>query len=251
LIATVRYSSRQEVIVTASPLPISIPTPLQISGHVSGGLEPWTIIFEAILAAATIALAVYTARLFGKTAELANDTAAAALLTDRHHQESLRPIIEILEASVIYSERVLTGHLLKDRKTNQNGSKVALDSGDVVLARVAYFIRVKNIGAAPALSVQATFAVDGFETESFLIGSLAANDTAEIQELKKSQHKEETRIDTPLVFDLAVSYANVFLSFGMSSRTYDPKPGPITYATPIYVPRDIGFPAQRSRTKDH
>ncbi len=78
---------------------------------------------SALLAIATAALAIFTARLFGetrdvaartgdlaretngvaqRTAELAKDTVNAALLADRHHQEQLSPVVVLEGLSVTY-----------------------------------------------------------------------------------------------------------------------------------------------------
>lgn len=218
---------------TPTPLPVAIQGTVTTASH---DVVNW------LLFVATALLAVYTYRLFVSTRNIASDTLAAARLADRHHQESLRPVIKILSARVTYQEWVREGWLKRERGRTVGGPKVDLTQGQSAFGRLRCFVRINNIGTGPALNVQATFVIDGFGAQVFPIESLSIGEGTEIQPAVDIDDQLELEAQASLHFDLAVTYANVFNSVGISRCRCAPGPGLIAYEPPVYVPRDIGLP---------
>lgn len=125
-------------------------------------------VLDVALLAATIALAVYTARLFASTREMAEKTAAlvkstvdANALADRHHQESITPIVA-LNACLTAEYGAL------DPPTQKPAWK--------------FFLRgtVANTGLGPALNIRVEIDASDCVPQVFRMKSLAANSSEPI-----------------------------------------------------------------------
>src|ERR1700730_12755914 len=147
---------------TPTPLPIAIQGTVVTANH---DIVNWLLFIS------TAVLATFTYRLFVSTRNIASDTLAAARLADRHHQESLRPVIKILSARVTYQEWIREGRSERERGSTIGASKVDLTPGQSAFGRLRFFVRVRNIGTGSAINIQATFVVDGFEAGVFPIES--------------------------------------------------------------------------------
>ena len=162
--------------------------------------------------AATIASAVvaaFTALLAWSTRNLASETADSMRLADRHHQESLAPLIVARELAV---RPTPTGH--------------NVDGGDDYAQRILVSGRIKNVGNGPALNVSAEIHFDGaVPEEPVRFFALAPN--------------EELRLDS--------CYFNVLLPHGSKSffqseellPNVEAKPWRLTvsYSTPFQMTR--------------
>jgi hypothetical protein len=120
----------------------------------------WSWVLQALLAGGTIALAIYTARLYhsntqviAKTAQLAEEATAARVQADQQHRDLLRPIVYV-DASLQWDH-------------------APPDSGYEFTATLAG--NLINVGPGPAVSVNVWIAPMGITPKHFFVGMIGPN----------------------------------------------------------------------------
>jgi hypothetical protein len=153
--------------------------------------DPFLDGITLLLFLATLALATFTALLHRATVEVAKDTVAATKVGDRHHQESLSPVCVLRE--------------------------VFFDTNDyTVRAR----LKVQNVGAGPAIRINANIQCLGTERRHIGIGevhtcdSLKSGDTT--PDFIRSM-EQPARGQDAVMFEIRLEYQNVFGAWGIST----------------------------------
>ncbi len=178
-----------------------------------------SIALQLVLAVSTTALAIYTGRLYHatssvalkthelserthdvseRTAELARDTVAATLLSDRHHQESLTPIL------------LFVGKIVQQPAGAATWYNFVVDG------------RIINRGLGPAVKCEVNI---GFG-ESFHVGPVGANSDVPIKfEVPGQSHEDPNGRPFHMIIKgtnlfTAVSTTEVFGAFNRDANTH-------------------------------
>jgi hypothetical protein len=184
--------------------------------------DPWLDLVTALLLVATVWLAIFTGRLNAATVGLAKDTVDASKLADRHHQESLLPIVQWLGRANIFPP--------------SGGSIELTFEGDL-----------ENVGPGPALNVVAelrihTFLYDKATGNEFHLPTLAPGGSIpyKFSRALVGGNTAGAPFNRPLSFEVTLTYENVF---GKVCRTIQKNPGgdnqtQTTYEAPDTAPRN-------------
>lgn len=181
---------------------------------------------EAVLALATGGLFVATYRVATRTAELAKDTVAATRVADKHHQESLTPVVEwvcLAQAKPQYEEP---------------RTAVAAPSGKVEGWDITYTGTIKNVGTGPALNVRAgflfhTFRFDksnGYEKHLPSLGPGQGEGAKFYIRLAGNVVSQ-----TPMPYTVTITYDNIF---GKQCTTVHTNPGGENQTETTFTPPD-------------
>jgi len=162
LVLRLPFGSRV-LIVTPTPLPISIPDVV----HTVSNPDAGSVVIQILLVAATALLAGFTASLFRatrdvavKTGELASDTVDASHWADRHHQEQFSQIV-VWEISRCEYMR-------------------ARGSGNSTTREILIEGALRNVGGGPALNIKAFLEMPPFKSDEnhpMRLGLLAAGES--------------------------------------------------------------------------
>jgi len=175
----------------------------------------YTVIFhreqsDAITGFATVALTIVTAVLAAYTAMLARGTRESTLLSDRHHQEGLSPLIVLERANA----KKIIDTFRHQQQTRQG-------------VRYRFFARVSNLGSGASMSVRyrvtiaTTAGLYSYPPQGFAIGAaLAAGASLELSHTYEPDDQAPSmgltiRTDEEdVAFEVKIEYDNVFGSTG-------------------------------------
>ncbi|HEV3091538.1 MAG TPA: hypothetical protein VGX91_08880 [Candidatus Cybelea sp.] len=156
----------------------------------------------AVGAIVTAAMAFFTMRLAADTRDVVRGAKAEAQQRERHHRESLAPLIsaKVLEARVAQPMRSADGTLIFPIKLNA---------------------KIENVGPGPAAEVSICFIPKGMPRRIFPAAPIAASGTNE-EEARYVEGSVGTEIGQPWPFVCGILYSNMFGDLGwvlMSSET--------------------------------
>ncbi len=182
------------------------------------------------------ALAIVTGLLFlatyqvaRRTRNLAEDTVEATRTADKHHQESLRPIVQWIGKAVLHEQYA-----------------TEIEAGSP--RRVRYYIlnyrgQVENVGTGPALNIRAEFLIHGSLTfdeknnQAMHLRGLAAGmsyDETFHQRLEEGRTAGATP-NMSLAYRVTLTYENVF---GKTCQTIHENPGGDGQTRTHHIPPD-------------
>jgi len=178
------------------------------------------------LADQTTQLAEQTKKLAEETTELAKDTLLAADLSDRHHRESLIPIVVFTGYFYLEEDAIVDGVA---------GPAVHL-KGEVV-----------NNGLGPALHVRmSTFTVGGgflvLQVPFPITGVLAARDSYKFERAWRTGSMHGFSEGETLPFSMLIDYASMFNEAAYSAQNSangDAAEAQLTYTPPPIAPRPL------------